>query len=147
MANERNSILVALGMGLLAGVLAALGLVLFSSSMAVAADESTPDLLPGVDLVTEEVAPGVYRVLGDGVRIGRILHPSPANPRANRDWAGEVRAQIRDLGLCDLRERKLGSAPRRSGRSQGPNQDARARHGPRESTPPGNRKSRKKGKS
>ena len=29
---------------------------------------TTPDLLPGVDLVTEEVEPGVYRVLSDGVR-------------------------------------------------------------------------------
>jgi hypothetical protein len=29
---------------------------------------TTPDLLPGVDLVTEEVEPGVYRVLNDGVR-------------------------------------------------------------------------------
>jgi hypothetical protein len=29
---------------------------------------TTPDLLPGVDLVTEEVGFGAYRVLGDGVR-------------------------------------------------------------------------------
>ena len=36
---------------------------------ALAAEEATtPDLLPGVDLVTEEVEPGVYRVLSDGVR-------------------------------------------------------------------------------
>ena len=27
-----------------------------------------PDLLPGVDLVTEEVEPGVYRVVDDGLR-------------------------------------------------------------------------------
>jgi hypothetical protein len=35
-----------------------------------AADEpaSTSDLLPGVDLVTEEVSPGVFRVLSDGER-------------------------------------------------------------------------------
>jgi len=38
--------------------------------------------------------------LGTDVRIATILHPSPANPRANRDWAGEVRRQVRDLGLC-----------------------------------------------
>ena len=31
-------------------------------------DTITPDLLPGVDLVTEEVEPGVYRVASDGVR-------------------------------------------------------------------------------
>ena len=29
---------------------------------------ATPDFLPGVVLVTEEVEPGVYRVIGDGVR-------------------------------------------------------------------------------
>jgi len=37
---------------------------------------------------------------GRGVRIGQILHPSPANPRANRDWEGEVRRQLAALGLC-----------------------------------------------
>lgn len=37
---------------------------------------------------------------GSGVRIGRILHPSPANPEANRDWAGAVRQELAALGLC-----------------------------------------------
>jgi single-strand selective monofunctional uracil DNA glycosylase len=36
-------------------------------------------------------------------RIGTILHPSPANPRANANWIGEVRGQMRDLGLCRCR--------------------------------------------
>ena len=36
----------------------------------------------------------------DGPRIGTVLHPSPANPRANRDWSGEVTKQLRALGLC-----------------------------------------------
>jgi len=39
-------------------------------------------------------------VLGERVRIGTVLHPSPANPRANRDWAGEVLRQLDELGLC-----------------------------------------------
>ena len=34
---------------------------------------ATPDLLPGVDLVTEEIEPGVYRVLSDGVREISVL--------------------------------------------------------------------------
>jgi len=39
--------------------------------------------------------------LGDsGPRIATILHPSPANPRANADWAGIVQRQLSDLGLC-----------------------------------------------
>ncbi len=31
-------------------------------------------------------------------QIGTILHPSPANPHANRDWAGKATAQLEDLG-------------------------------------------------
>ncbi|MGD2082161.1 MAG: single-stranded DNA-binding protein [Chromatiales bacterium] len=33
------------------------------------------------------------------VRIGQLLHPSPANPRANRDWAGEIERSLRGIGL------------------------------------------------
>ena len=36
--------------------------------------------------------------LGDAVRIGRILHPSPASPAAN-DWAAVVDEQLRALGF------------------------------------------------
>jgi single-strand selective monofunctional uracil DNA glycosylase len=39
-------------------------------------------------------------VLGEaGVQIGRILHPSPASPAANRDWSGLATGQLRQLGL------------------------------------------------
>jgi single-strand selective monofunctional uracil DNA glycosylase len=37
---------------------------------------------------------------GADLRIASILHPSPANPRANRDWEGEVQGQLRALRLC-----------------------------------------------
>jgi len=36
---------------------------------------------------------------GTEVRIGRVLHPSPASPLANRDWPGAATAQLRELGL------------------------------------------------
>jgi len=36
----------------------------------------------------------------DGPRIGRILHPSPANPNANRDWHGTVERELRGSGVC-----------------------------------------------
>jgi single-strand selective monofunctional uracil DNA glycosylase len=32
-------------------------------------------------------------------RLGRILHPSPASPASNNDWAGSVTAQLRQLGV------------------------------------------------
>lgn len=34
------------------------------------------------------------------VRTGGILHPSPANPTANKDWAGTVVHQLHGLGVC-----------------------------------------------
>jgi single-strand selective monofunctional uracil DNA glycosylase len=34
------------------------------------------------------------------VRVGRVLHPSPASPIANRGWAPKARAQLVELGLC-----------------------------------------------
>lgn len=33
-------------------------------------------------------------------QIGRILHPSPANPMANRDWTGIVQRELTELGVC-----------------------------------------------
>ena len=37
------------------------------------------------------------------VRIGRILHPSPANPRAHNDWSGSARGELEAVGLCNRR--------------------------------------------
>ncbi len=34
-------------------------------------------------------------------RIGSIIHPSPANPRANRDWAGSATRAMIELGAWD----------------------------------------------
>ena len=33
------------------------------------------------------------------VKVGRILHPSPASPAANRNWAGHAETQLRRLGV------------------------------------------------
>jgi single-strand selective monofunctional uracil DNA glycosylase len=39
-------------------------------------------------------------VLADGLcAVGQILHPSPANPRANRGWAAEAEGTLRRLGV------------------------------------------------
>lgn len=37
---------------------------------------------------------------GGSVPIGTILHPSPANPRANRDWRGIVEAELSQQGVA-----------------------------------------------
>ena len=59
-----------------------------------------PRLVVGVGAFAENRA---RRVLGKGgPRIGRILHPSPASPAANRGWAEAATKQLEDLGV-DLR--------------------------------------------
>ena len=35
------------------------------------------------------------------VKLGQILHPSPASPAANRDWRGRVTQQLQALGVWD----------------------------------------------
>lgn len=40
------------------------------------------------------------QALGDRkVRFGRILHPSPASPAANQDWAGTATRQLKELQI------------------------------------------------
>ena len=36
---------------------------------------------------------------GEEPKLGRILHPSPANPTANRNWAAVVTRQLQTLGV------------------------------------------------
>jgi len=62
-----------------------------------------PDWLIGIGAFAEKRA---RAALGDSVEIATILHPSPANPRANRDWEGEVRQQLSALGLCSGASRR-----------------------------------------
>jgi len=58
-----------------------------------------PEWLIGIGAFAEKRAREACQE--DSLKIGRILHPSPANPKANRDWAGEARREMRELGLCD----------------------------------------------
>ena len=55
-----------------------------------------PDLILGIGRYGEERA---RAVLGGKVRIGHILHPSPASPAANRGWASQVERQLANLGV------------------------------------------------
>jgi single-strand selective monofunctional uracil DNA glycosylase len=40
-------------------------------------------------------------VAGDGIRVGRLLHPSPASPAANRGWEGQAVKQLTGQGIWD----------------------------------------------
>lgn len=56
-----------------------------------------PRVVVGVGRFAERRA---HQSLGDlGLEIGGILHPSPASPAANRDWAARVSRQLAELGV------------------------------------------------
>ena len=56
-----------------------------------------PEWLIGVGDFAEKRA---RRVLADApVRIGKILHPSPASPAANKDWAKQATGQMKAFGI------------------------------------------------
>lgn len=59
-------------------------------------DALRPSLAVGVGGFAEDC---LRRVVGDRVRVGRILHPSPASPAANRGWADAVERELAALGV------------------------------------------------
>ncbi|MHC4393610.1 MAG: uracil-DNA glycosylase family protein [Planctomycetota bacterium] len=56
-----------------------------------------PRLVVGVGRFAEDRSRSALS--GMGVDIGRILHPSPASPKANRGWAGFAVAELAALGV------------------------------------------------
>jgi len=60
------------------------------------AETLCPSLVVGVGAFAEARA---RAALGPSVRIGRILHPSPASPAANANWAELVDSQLGALGF------------------------------------------------
>ena len=59
-----------------------------------------PEWVIGVGRFAEARAGRVLAAAGDtATRVGSVLHPSPASPASNRDWAGTVTRQLVDLGV------------------------------------------------
>jgi single-strand selective monofunctional uracil DNA glycosylase len=65
-------------------------------ALAKTADVLRPRLVVGIGGFAARRA---REALGTSAAIGCILHPSPASPAANRDWAGLVDAQLQALGF------------------------------------------------
>jgi single-strand selective monofunctional uracil DNA glycosylase len=57
-----------------------------------------PEWVVGIGAFAERRARAA--LVDRGVQFGRILHPSPANPSAQRDWSGSARRELEELGLC-----------------------------------------------
>jgi single-strand selective monofunctional uracil DNA glycosylase len=65
-----------------------------------------PEWVIGIGGFAEERAREA--LAGFELRVGRILHPSPASPLANRNWAGTAERELRTLGLCPPARRPRG---------------------------------------
>jgi len=70
-----------------------------------------PEWVVGIGAFAEQRAREA--VANRGIRVGRILHPSPANPRAQRDWAGAAIRELAALGLCREHARQRAGSRRR----------------------------------
>lgn len=60
-------------------------------------EQLEPEVVVGVGAFAEDRAREA--LAGLPLRVGRILHPSPASPLANKDWPGQVDRALRALGL------------------------------------------------
>jgi single-strand selective monofunctional uracil DNA glycosylase len=61
-----------------------------------------PEWLIGIGAFAENQARRVFsnpKARSD-LKIGRVLHPSPASPKANRGWAREAKKELRALVHC-----------------------------------------------
>jgi single-strand selective monofunctional uracil DNA glycosylase len=59
-----------------------------------------PEWIIGVgDFAAKRACDVIARLASDPPQIGQILHPSPACPASNNDWAGIATKQLRNLGV------------------------------------------------
>ena len=58
-----------------------------------------PEFAIGVGAFAEACLARIAKKAGLAPEIGRILHPSPASPAANRDWAGTATKQLKEIGI------------------------------------------------
>jgi len=58
-----------------------------------------PEFLVGIGVYAEGKLREAARIHGGRFRIGRVLHPSPASPAANRGWASAATRQLEELGV------------------------------------------------
>lgn len=61
--------------------------------------ELQPEFLIGVGAYAEGKLKVAAKAIGYQATLGRILHPSPASPAANRDFAGTAWRQLEELGV------------------------------------------------
>lgn len=58
-----------------------------------------PQFVIGVGAYAEKRVRAALKDFDLSTRVGRILHPSPASPKANRGWAEQAEAELEALGI------------------------------------------------
>ena len=58
-----------------------------------------PEFVVGVGGYAEQCLKRVLESGGHDATLSKILHPSPASPAANKDWAGKATQQLTDAGI------------------------------------------------
>ena len=58
-----------------------------------------PSFLIGIGAFAQHRLQRAAAACASSVRLGRILHPSPASPAANRGWAQAATRQLTELGV------------------------------------------------
>ena len=58
-----------------------------------------PSYLVGVGAFAEERLKRAAEMTGSKAIVGKVLHPSPASPAANRGWAEAATKQLEALGV------------------------------------------------
>jgi single-strand selective monofunctional uracil DNA glycosylase len=61
-------------------------------------DVLRPQWLLGVGAFAKKRLEHAQARLGTDAHVGALLHPSPASPKANKDWLGTARAELKALG-------------------------------------------------
>jgi single-strand selective monofunctional uracil DNA glycosylase len=60
-------------------------------------EQLEPEIVVGIGAFAEQRARAA--LAGRGPRIGRVLHPSPASPAANRNWGEQASRELAALGI------------------------------------------------
>lgn len=58
-----------------------------------------PEYVVGVGAFATKRVKAALKPMNDKPTIGRILHPSPASPQANKGWAPQAEAQLEEIGI------------------------------------------------
>ena len=56
----------------------------------------------GVGQYAEARAKVALKDGGEGVKVGSVMHPSPINPTANKEWSKVMTSQLTELGILEV---------------------------------------------